>query len=126
MTGYELDPRSVALIAAFASWGAGTFSVGYTDDTFPGLVVWLATVTLDPRQVERAGHDPTVPVHRFGSGPTPDAAIADVAEKLVDGAACAHCGRPVAVELDHGATWPPAFCAYQYDPELDRIRRGCA
>jgi hypothetical protein len=46
---------------------------------------------------------------------------------LVDGAMCAHCGKPTGLEptLLVDMPFPEHICWYQYDPELKTFRRGC-
>lgn len=119
------DPRHLALIDLFRRFGAAEFSIGYADDVFPDVTVWLTLARLHPTIVERSGYDPTVPVYRTGSGTTIGQALEALTERMTEGAVCRHCGRPAAVEHDHGTAWPPLICAYQWDPELKTYRRSC-
>lgn len=79
---------------------------------------------LDPRAL--ALIDLIRRIVEVGAGLDPTTALYRVAETLVDGELCKHCGRPTGVELSpDGMPLDDVVCWYQYDPELATFRRGC-
>lgn len=117
------DPQLLALYDLLGRTGAREVQLRYSDDEQP--VVWFAVATFRTPLIERwetaAGHDPVQALQRL-------------AAEIIDGAECAHCGRPTifneAVEpiLGNGlagAVVDATTCVYGWDPELRTFRRGC-
>lgn len=93
--------------------GATALDIRYQDDQEP--VLWVA-----------AAHYPGGRVEVDAALNTPHA-LYRLAERLIDGGACQHCGKATNVTIDFSDSQPfgPLFCSYVYDPELKRFRRSC-
>jgi hypothetical protein len=107
------DPRFIAAVDLIGRTGAKSFAIRYTDDEPP--VVWAAVAEYGDGRAEAAGA-----LH-------PIVAVLRLAELLVDGGQCTHCGRPTGLDVDSIDTMPldTLVCWYQFDPELATFRRGC-
>lgn len=98
--------------------GAADFSIEHHEVEQGGMTSWLCYV-----RYQRGAWE-------VCAAPDPATAAVRLAEALVDGGQCAHCGRPTAVDvnwlnpLPSGADAP--WCAYVYDPSTRRFVRGCA
>lgn len=106
------DPRIVAAIKLLARTGAESFQLRYHDDEEPML--WLAYAKW-PHGEEATG------------ATTPLLAVMRLAEQVIDGGRCAHCGKPSGLTDDWAATLPlpEHICWWQFDPELKTFRRAC-
>jgi hypothetical protein len=116
-----LDSRFLAAVQLIERVGSREFQIRYDDD--PAPTVWIALARF---QVVTAG--PTV--HRdhweAGAAMTPLGAVLRLADQLLDGGTCTHCGRPTGVTHDPDEMPAGEFvCWYQFDPELATYRRGC-
>lgn len=113
-------PFIVAAVDMLGRTGAKETQIRYSDDEEP--TIWMAAAHWS---VPFAG-PVTVRVWRTGSGLTPEDALYDLLEKVLDGGICRHCGFITQVERDHTAK--AVFrdsCLYTYDPELHTFRRSC-
>jgi hypothetical protein len=108
----EAEQRLNAGIALIGRTGAQVFQLRYSDDEEP--TIWMAVSQHGDHYETAAAMDPVRAVLRL-------------AEALIDGGTCTHCGRPAGLEPDHSEDMPldNLFCWYQYDPELKTYRRGC-
>lgn len=61
----------------------------------------------------------------LGIGGTPTEAAFGLASALIDHGVCHHCHRPTRFSPDLAAT-NAVLCLYQWHPDLDRFKRGCA
>lgn len=106
------DPRLTALINLLGRTGAKDISICYQDEVEP--VVWAAVATWKWGAEAAGALDPVTAVYRL-------------AEQVIDGGTCAHCGKPSGISDDWTQEMPLAehVCWYVYDPELKVIRRGC-
>jgi hypothetical protein len=119
-----LDDRALAAIDVIKRTGAESFQIRYSDDEQP--VVWLAVVTW---RINRQG----IPTkhgagraHEAAAALTPDLAIYRLAEQIVDGGTCAHCGRPAAFNPDLSPTiLDEALCWWAWDPETSTYVQAC-
>ena len=102
--------RLVAAVDLIGRTGAQGFEIAYDDDTGP--VVWNATATYQGAKKWRSADDPVV-------------AVELLAEDLVDGGLCVHCGRTSALRLDGDRPLAaPTICeTYRLGA---RYVRGCA
>jgi hypothetical protein len=113
------DPaRFLAGIDMIKRTGGARFQLRFSDDEKP--VAWIAVgiwnATGQPRFEVAAGLDPLCAVMRL-------------CEQVIDGGRCQHCSKPTAFEPVSIEDMPPldrTLCWYQYDPELETYRRGCA
>lgn len=116
MTELALDPRTVALVGLVGRCGATSFRIEHTDPD-NGPVVWVAVAELGflGGAVEAA------------AAADPYRAVVRLAEQLIDGGTCRHCGAVTGVldEFDDPTQQLSGVCWYVYDPELDTFRRGC-
>lgn len=65
-------------------------------------------------------------IYETASSTVPYQSAICLAEQVVDGGQCTHCGKPSAVS-DGIETLPFSgqLCWYQYNPEMKTFRRGC-
>jgi len=92
--------------------GSEFFQCRYSDDEQP--VVWMA--------VGKWGE-----TYEVGAGMSPVRAVMRLLETVVDGGTCQHCGKPTGFTEDFDdMPMDKLVCWYQYDPELKKLRRGCA
>jgi hypothetical protein len=123
------DPRFTGGIALLERTGMIEFQLRWQDDNDP--CVWLAVaqyfIGRDGRpQPQRTSG--TKIGYRVGSALSPLGAVMNLCERVIDGGACTHCRRPTMFhpDLDLEPTpLDPAFCMYEWDPELKVYRRGC-
>lgn len=109
----EIDPRLTAAVDLIGRTGAQGFQFRYSDDEQP--IVWFAVALYgDDRAEVDAALDPLRAVLRL-------------AERIVDGGKCTHCGRPAGLDPDSIDRMPldNVICWYQFDPELATFRRAC-
>jgi hypothetical protein len=108
----ELEQRMLAAVDLIGRTGAGSFQLRYSDDEEP--VVWMAVA-------QHGEH------YEAAASTHPVRAVLRLAELLIDGGMCTHCGRPAGLEPDDIDAMPldALVCWYQYDPELHTFRRGC-
>lgn len=114
------QPETIAAIDLIGHTGASDFQIRYSDDEEP--VVWMAVATYEKPS---AFSKTTSKSHQVDASLDPEDAIFRLAERLIDGGVCQHCGRPTALLRFEDADMPPVVCAYQYDPELKKYRRSC-
>jgi hypothetical protein len=115
------DPRFIAAVKLLERTGSREFQIRYDDDPEP--TVWIA---LGRWEVITAG--PTV--HRghweCAAAMDPLRAVLRLADQVLDGGTCMHCGKPTGVAHDPDEMPGGEFvCWYQFDPELAVYRRGC-
>jgi hypothetical protein len=106
------DKRIPAAIALLGHTGATEVQVRYCDEERP--VVWMAVARWGKRWEVTAAMTPALAVFRL-------------CDEVIDGGQCTHCRRPTGFTPDFEAM--PAsrlVCWYQWDPECEAFRRGCA
>jgi hypothetical protein len=106
------DPVFVAAYDFIARTGAKSIQLRYEDDNEP--TIWNVYIDY--------GYG-----HAVGAGLDPMRALKKVMDEIVDGGACAHCGRVTALADDWEADQlaDEAICWIVYDPELQKFRRSC-
>lgn len=106
------DPRFVAAVDLIGRTGASEFQIRYSDDESP--TVWFAVAKYGLKAECDAALDPGMAVMRL-------------AERLIDGGQCTHCHKPTGLDPDSIDCMPlnELICWYQFDPELEKFRRGC-
>lgn len=119
-----LDERSKDLLLAatelIGRTGARDFTVAHNEDPEYGMpgVLWFAFATY-PQEGKWEVEAATDPLK----------AVLRLAERLIDGGVCTHCGKLTGFDADtedFNQLGTEAFvCWYQYDPELKVFRRGC-
>lgn len=128
MTGQQKptdDPRFMAGIDLLRRTGMVSFQIRYSDDEEP--IVWMAVgewrVDWRGRPRPKGGKSH----HEAAAALDPLRAILRLCDQMVDGAMCAHCGRPSGVNDDFTAEMPldELVCWYTFDPELKTFRRSC-
>jgi hypothetical protein len=112
----ELDDKTKAAIDLIRRTGAIEFQVRYSDDELPIMFMALAGYRRDGRMI-----------HEVDAAFSPERAVLRLAERLIDGGLCVHCGRPCGLDPDTLDTMPlnRQICWYQYDPGSKRFIRGC-
>jgi hypothetical protein len=109
-----VDDRFIAAVDLLGRTGAGEFQIRYCEEEEP--VVWIAAAKWGD-------------VWQSAGGMTPWLAVWRLAESVLDGGECRHCGRITSVDDN-----PPdsllgvmgeVVCFYRYDPELKTFRRSC-
>lgn len=124
MTDPPLSARAVAAIDVIRRTGAESFQIRYSDDEQP--VVWMAVVTW---RVNRDG----IPA-KHGAGRAsdaaaairPDLAVYRLAEQIVDGGTCAHCGKPAGFNPDVAhEPLGDLICWWTWDPETIEYTQAC-
>jgi hypothetical protein len=109
------DPRLTAAIDLIGRTGAKGFELRYDEgESDEQRTVWMAIAEWPH------GWD-------AGAGTTPARAAMRLLDQVIDGGACAHCGRPTGV-TDHWESGMPlaaAVCWYVFDPETEKFRRSC-
>lgn len=108
MAGIEMLRRS----------GQSDFQLGFFDDVKP--IVWVVM-----GHWNREGREHHVP----GCGLTPEQAVMDLCERVMDGGKCTHCDRVTAF---HKPDEPPLpdfmtghLCYWEYHEDAKRFLRGC-
>lgn len=114
----EQQHKLSAAVAMIGRCGASSVQIRWSDDEDP--IVWFVVAQFDEGVWETA------------AGRDPIEAALRCAEQLVDGAACAHCERPTALDTDWESPVTSVanragldLCAYVYDPERRTFRRSC-
>jgi len=124
MTAQDLEQRRlIAVVDLLRRVGSEAFELRYSEPEHDGSpVVWIAIVTLHDKHPLGADVPPQV-----AAALNPRHAAERLAEQLIDGGQCQHCGRPTVFHTDPNAGPLPFLdaCAYQYDPELNTYRRSC-
>lgn len=119
-----VDPRFVPIVDMVHRTGAVDFQIRLCEEGDPP--VWVAVVTHrvdgDGRPVSDGGR-----LHlECAAAMDPYHAVYRLAELLVDGGTCAHCGRPTGLHDDiDPMPLSAALCWYAWDPELATFRRHC-
>lgn len=107
----ETEGRIAACVELIGHTGTREFQIRYSDDVQP--VIWMAAGRWQAGWEVAAAFDPLGAVFRL-------------LEHVVDGGECKHCHRTTGVTLHFDAMpLPREVCWYQYDPELQKFRRGC-
>lgn len=119
MTAKIDSPFIVAAVDMLGRTGAKETQIRYHDDQDP--TIWIAAASWSVMYVGPITHC----VWRTGSGLTPEDALYDLMETVLDGGTCTHCQRFTQVERDHTAAAIPGGCLYAFDPELKKFRRSC-
>jgi hypothetical protein len=119
-----LPPRALAAIDVIRRTGAESVQVRYSDDEQP--VVWMCVVTW------RVNRDGVPTKHGAGRGHDaaaalrPDKAVYRLANQIVDGGTCAHCGKPTAFNEDVAhEPLSDVLCWWTWDPEVGRYVQAC-
>lgn len=118
MTGLD-STFIVAAVDLLGRTGAKETQIRYSDDQEP--TIWVTTARWEVHGSGAAIHQ----VWRTGSGLTPDDALYDLLEDVIDGGVCTHCRRLTQVERDHTEQPILPVCIYAFDPELKTFRRSC-
>lgn len=109
------DPRFLACVELMPRTGAKSFQIRFSDDEEP--TVWIAV-----------GEWQTAdgPVFEAAASLSPTQAVFRLLEAVLDGGKCAHCLRPSGITWDFD-TMPmnKQVCWWQWDPEINKFRRGC-
>lgn len=108
------DSKLLAAVSLLRRTGAQSFRVGYSDPEDGLPTVWYACATYSGDKAEAAAAlDPTNATLRL-------------AEKVIDGGICNHCGRMSSFVPDTDTEVLDQFtCVYAWDPELKTFRRNC-
>ena len=124
MSDEPLPKQSLAAIDLLRRTGMSFFELRYSDENYP--VVWMAVAGwLTDRRGRPVAHGRPNKFEAAGAL-TPELAVYRLCDVVIDGATCAHCGRPTGFETSlDSMPLPEHICWYQYDPELDIFRRGC-
>lgn len=119
------DPRFVAVVDMLGRTGARDFRIGYTPAEDGTPVVWYATASWkQPVEAGKLGLPRTV--HEAAAAMDPLAAVFRLAEAVIDGGVCTHCGRPTIFDpTAEPGVLEAMGCVYAWDPELATFRRGC-
>jgi hypothetical protein len=124
MSDPPLSERALAAIDVVRRTGADQFQIRYSDDEQP--VVWMAVVGW------RVNKDGVPAPHGAGrafeaaAAVQPDWAIYRLAEQIVDGGTCAHCGRPTGFNPDVAHEPLEAIiCWWTWDPETSTYVQAC-
>jgi hypothetical protein len=117
------EPRLTAGVDLARRTGARELQIRYSDDEQP--VVWFVVASYSARD-GRPRATGKINAHKVGAGFTPVEAVMALCAEAVDGATCAHCGRPCGFD-EHFGEQPldDYICWYQFDPEVKTFRRGC-
>lgn len=108
----QLTPKMTAALTFIRRTGATSVQIRFSDDEQP--VVWMVVASYGDR-------------HEVDASLDPERAALRLCERIADGATCTHCNRPCGLDPDSLETMPmnKLICWYQYDPELEKFRRGC-
>lgn len=123
------EGRFVAVVDMIRRTGALQFQIRHDEPDLldPGQVVWIALAQHNVRGgMPQPVDAPGVLVWSVGAGLSPLAAVHALAERLIDGGTCAHCGRPSSFDPSDDPMSMPGVCTTSYDPELRVCRRECA
>jgi hypothetical protein len=109
----KVEPKMVAAIEFIRRTGARRVQIRFHDDEEP--TVWMVVASYDGDR------------HEVDASLDPTRAALRLCERLADGGECVHCHRPTGLEPDSLDRMPMdrAICWYQWDPELEKFRRGC-
>lgn len=124
----SLDPSEPIFVAAIdlvARTGAKSFQIRFSDDEEP--TIWMAVASFMVNNQGKVVKHGRTKRHECAAAMTPVEAVLRLADQLIDGAQCSHCGRPSGVTKDWEGDMPLSnvVCWYRYDPELHTFRRGC-
>lgn len=119
-----LSERALAAVDVIRRTGAQSFQIRYSDDEQP--VIWMAVVTW---RINKDGIPAKHGAHRASEAAAalaPDSAIYRLANQIIDGGQCAHCGRPAAFneDVDH-EPMGDVLCWWTWDPETSRYVQAC-
>lgn len=117
------DPKMRAAVEFLRRTGAQSIEFRF-DEGEPVVCMAVATYALDG---DRRPAPEGEPFHEVDAALDPLRAVLRLCERMADGGECAHCHRTTGLEPDSLDTMPlnAAICWYQYDPELQKFRRGC-
>lgn len=115
----EHDERIVAGTEMLGHLGSSSFEMRYSEPELKNSpTVWIAIAHFD--------NFAAPPPPQVAAGLAPLHALEKLLENLIDGGTCQHCGKPTLFYKEHTEMTEIAlFCAYVYDPELKKYRRGC-
>lgn len=107
-----LEPVMIAALDLLRRTGAKEVQIRYSDDEEP--TVWFVVGTWGEQ-------------YECAAALSPPTAALRLAERVVDGGLCTHCGRATRVEVDFASELPLAdhICWYVFDPENRTFRRSC-
>ena len=114
--GYTVQQQQELYEAAVEMINRTGYATEYRFDSliFDGYTVWISTARYPSGSWDSA------------AAPAPYRAAIRLAEQLIDGGTCTHCGRPTGLdERFDEALLADVVCWWQYDPELKKFRRGC-
>lgn len=117
------DPRFVAAIDLVRRTGARQIQIRYSDDESP--VVWMAVAgySVHHGKLSSVGK---INAYKLGAALDPREALFRLLNEAIDGAQCAHCGRPSGfVEGTENMPLSEHICWYIFDPETNKYMRGC-
>ena len=121
-----------ALVELVGRTGSGEFQLRYQDEEQP--VVWMAVAKYQNKKAvpNLGGAGKSLREHHMAecaAALDPILAVYRLAERLVDGGSCVHCGKTTMLH-DSWQSPPPEsekewFCHFVYDPELATYIQGC-
>ena len=111
----EQSAQILALVELVGRTGAEEWTLRYCDEEAP--IAWIACA--------RHGEHWSI-----AGAEQPVRAMVRLAEALMDGGTCRHCGKCTGVDLDHRvdplmAMSGDLICWYRWDPEVRSFRRSC-
>lgn len=119
-----LPPRALAAIEVIRRTGAESVQIRYSDDEQP--VVWLCVVTWRVNREGLPTRHGAGRAHEAAAALMPEDAIYRLAQRIVDGGTCAHCGKPAAFNADVAdEPLSEVLCWWTWDPETDRYVQAC-
>jgi hypothetical protein len=110
------DPKFLAAVDLIRRTGAAAFKLRHYSEKDKPKIVWVACVTYPDGKAEVDASQNAL------------SAVLRLAERLLDGGQCQHCGRPSGLDPDSLDRMPvdEFVCWYQFDPGSAKFIRGCA
>lgn len=119
----QMDPRFLPAVDVVKRTGAREFQMRWSDDEHP--TVWIATAgysSIDgtPRSTGK------INAWKIGAGLDPLRALFALCDSVVDGATCAHCGRPAGfIAATQETIGDRVICWWLWDAETNRYVQQC-
>lgn len=124
------EPRFLGAVAVVQGTGAQAFQIRYSDDDEPTVWIAVAEHVLDAAGRPLPAPTPGRQVFTAAAGLSPLDAVLALAEQLLDGGQCVHCGLATAFETGFDLhPWLPmaeAICWTHWDHDSGSFRRACA